>query len=155
MTALLAAIAMWLSANFDLPPTQDHPQIEFIAESEIVFIRYRAFTPERRREVAAALGNMEDNSKRRTTVSIYDDKARTIYLPANWNGTTPADLSVLVHEMVHHMQNVGDLRYECAGAREKLAYEAQEKWLGLFGRDLGGEFDLDPFTLKVSTSCGF
>lgn len=154
MTALLAAIAMWLSANFDLPATHDHPKIELIAETEIMFIRYQAFTPERRREVVAALGNASDD-KRRATVSIYDDKARTIYLPAGWNGSTPGELSVLVHEMVHHMQNVGDLRYECAGAREKLAYEAQEKWLGLFGRNLAGEFDLDTFTLKVSTSCGF
>lgn len=154
MTALLAAIAMWLSANFDLPATHDHPRIELITETEIMFIRYQAFTVERRREIAAALDNATDD-KRRKVVSIYEDKTRTIYLPAGWNGGTPGELSVLVHEMVHHMQNVGDLRYECAGAREKLAYEAQEKWLSLFGRNLAGEFDLDTFTLKVSTSCGF
>lgn len=155
MTALLAAIAVWLSANFDLPATQDYPKIELIAATEITFMRYQAFTPERRREIAAALDETASDSKRRAVVSVYDDKTRTIYLPAGWTGDTPADLSVLVHEMVHHMQNVGDLRYECAGAREKMAYEAQEKWLGLFGRDLAGEFNIDPLTLKVSTSCGF
>lgn len=155
MTALLAAIVMWLSANFALPQTHDFPRIEFITESEMVFIRYQTFTSERRREIASVLDNSAGDSKRRRVVSIYDDRARTIYLPTQWSGDTPAELSVLVHEMVHHLQNVGDLRYDCTGTREKIAYEAQEKWLALFGRNLADEFDLDPFTLKVSTSCGF
>ena len=51
-------------------------------------------------------------------------------------------------------QNKAGLTYACAGEREKLAYEAQEKWLGLFGRTLQGEFEIDPFTLKISTTCG-
>jgi hypothetical protein len=73
----------------------------------------------------------------------------------NWKGDTPAELSVLVHEMVHHLQKKNHLNYECHGAREELAYKVQEKWLSLFGRDLASEFQIDPFTLKVSTTCGF
>jgi len=38
---------------------------------------------------------------------------------------------------------------------EELACVAQEKWLGPFGRNLEAEFQIDPFTLKVSTTCGF
>jgi hypothetical protein len=41
------------------------------------------------------------------------------------------------------------------GAREELAYAEQEKWLALFDRSLLTEFQIDPFTLKVSTTCGF
>ena len=33
-------------------------------------------------------------------------------------GKTPADLSILVHEMVHHLQNVGQLKFN-ARKREK------------------------------------
>jgi hypothetical protein len=40
-----------------------------------------------------------------------------------------------------------------AGAREKLAYAAQDKWLNLFGRNLSTEFQIDAFTLNVSTAC--
>ena len=33
--------------------------------------------------------------------AIYDDGSRTIYLPEDWTGATPAEVSLLVHEMVH------------------------------------------------------
>jgi hypothetical protein len=55
--------------------------------------------------------------------------------------------------MVHHMQNLGNLKYACPEVREKLAFAAQEQWLELFDRTLASEFDLDPFTLLVRTSC--
>jgi hypothetical protein len=74
-------------------------------------------------------------------------------LPDAWTGDTPADLSILVHEVVHHLQNVGKLKFECPQEREQLAYKAQERWLGLFGRDLLHDFEIDPFTLLVSTKC--
>jgi Domain of unknown function (DUF6647) len=91
----------------------------------------------------------------RDIVAVYDDANRTIYLPEGWTGVTPAEQSLLVHEMVHHLQNLGKLKYECSEAREKLAFAAQEQWLGLFGRSLSSEFDIDPFTLKVKTVCGY
>jgi hypothetical protein len=76
-------------------------------------------------------------------------------LPDQWTGRSAAELSVLVHELVHHLQEAAELRYECPAAREQLAYAAQERWLGLFGLSLSSEFDIDPFTLKISTECGF
>ena len=87
------------------------------------------------------------------TVAVYSDSARTIYLAENWTGGTPAELSVLVHEMVHHLQNLAGLKYECAQAREKLAYTAQERWLALFGHDLAQDFVLDGFSLLAKTKC--
>jgi hypothetical protein len=87
--------------------------------------------------------------------ALYEDASRTIYLPEGWTGRTPSEVSVLVHEMVHHLQNLGGLRYACAEAREKPAYLAQQKWLALSGRDLFEEFDMDPMTLIVRTACGF
>jgi hypothetical protein len=86
-------------------------------------------------------------------VAVYEDLTATIYLADTWTGRTPAELSILVHEMVHHLQKIGALRYACAGAREKPAYEAQEKWLGLFGLDLETSFDVDPFTRLAMTAC--
>jgi hypothetical protein len=63
-------------------------------------------------------------------------------------------LSVLVHEIVHYLQDVAQLRYSCPQEREALAYEAQERWLGLFGTSLEAEFDIDRLTLLVTTRCG-
>jgi hypothetical protein len=74
-------------------------------------------------------------------------------LPEGWTGESPAELSILVHELVHHIQHVGRLTYACRAEREKIAYAAQNRWLQLFDRDLASEFGIDPFTLLVNTSC--
>jgi hypothetical protein len=47
------------------------------------------------------------------------------------------------------------VKFECPQAREQLAYAAQDRWLGLFGRNLLDEFEIDGFTLLVSTRCGY
>jgi hypothetical protein len=74
-------------------------------------------------------------------------------LPEDWEGHSPAELSILVHETVHHLQNVGGLKFECAQEREQLAYEAQERWLTLFGRNLLVDFGIDKFSLLVKSKC--
>jgi hypothetical protein len=43
--------------------------------------------------------------------------------------------------------------YECPAEREKLAYEAQDNWLRLFGRNLEAGFEINGLALLVSTSC--
>ena len=90
----------------------------------------------------------------RGVVAMYNDRTQTIYLPEGWTSGSPADQSILVHEMVHHLQLQAQLKYGCPEEREKLAYEAQGKWLALFGRSLGEEFGLDPFTVLAKTLCG-
>jgi hypothetical protein len=89
----------------------------------------------------------------RDVVAVYEATTKTIYLRDNWSGDNPAELSVLVHEMVHHLQNAGNLKFECPQEREQTAYAAQERWLGLFGHDLLHDFEIDSFTLLVSTKC--
>ena len=91
----------------------------------------------------------------RETVAVYDSTERTIYLPEDWKGESPAEVSILVHEMVHHLQTLAGTKFECPQAREQLAYAAQQRWLGLFGHNLEDDFQLDPFTLLVTTRCMF
>ena len=146
MNALLTAIVFWLSASFGLPANYDHPRIEFVPAAEITAVFFRGLAGQRR-------GAETDPADQRQIVSVYDDTRRTIYLRDDWTGRTPAELSVLIHEMVHHLQAVGKLRFACPQEREQLAYQAQQRWLGLFGRDLEGEFEIDPFTLFVLTRC--
>ena len=147
MEALLTAIVVWLSANFDLPAIHDHPRVEFAPPAKIVALRYNGLAG-RPLDTSGTAGQTR-------VVAVYNHATRTIYLPEGWTGTTPAELSVLVHEMVHHLQNVGKLKFECPQEREEVAYRAQERWLGLFGRDLLRDFELDPFTILLTTRCGF
>ena len=137
MDLLIAAITMWLSVTSGLPKPFEPPAVRFLPAEALSDLRYGSIEAQHRREVMAA----------------YDDNTRTIYLSEDWSARDPSDISILVHEMVHHVQNAAGLNYECPAARERLAYEAQARWLKLFGRDLSSEFDLDTMTLKIISSC--
>ncbi|HEX9811760.1 MAG TPA: DUF6647 family protein [Burkholderiales bacterium] len=153
MQTLLTAIVTWLSFNSALPATYDHPRIERVPQAQMIAMRLHAESPGSPGSVANGLGQTGDSGSGHDLVALYDNRSRTIYLREDWTGATPAELSVLVHEMVHHLQNVAALKYDCAEAREKPAYDAQKKWLALFGRNLEKEFTLDAFTLLLRTNC--
>lgn len=137
MEGLLTAIVTWLSVNFKLPSNYDHPTVELLPAADITQFRKRA-------------GNLRNGHE---VIAFYDDTKKTIYLTEGWMGKTPAELSILVHEMVHHLQNVADFEYECPALREKTAYAVQDAWLSLFGQSLRTEFRLDRLTLKLRTEC--
>jgi hypothetical protein len=146
--SLLEAIAQWLAANFELPAIRDQPRLTHASPETFATLRYGPL-------LKSGGDQAVETAQQRTTVAVYIDAERTIYLPQGWAGRTPAELSVLVHEMVHHLQNLGRVTHECPSAREKLAYAAQQRWLNLFGRDLEGEFELNPFTVLVKSTCGY
>ena len=134
---LLDTIFLWLSANFDLPVPEHVPRLATLPEADLIAMRYGP-------EAQVALGQV---------VALYDETRRTIYLSEGWSGQTPAELSVLVHEVVHHMQFASGQRFACLGERERFAYDAQKEWLALFGETLATAFDIDAATLLVGTVC--
>lgn len=149
MHILLTVIVTWLSTNFGLPASYSHPQIVFVAPETMQVTRYQA-------AAVGRTGQPPGSAQPASTSEIesfYDDSTRTIYLRDEWSEESLADLSVLVHEMVHHLQNIGDLDYSCPEAREKPAYTAQDQWLKQFGRNLIDEFTLDAMTVLVRTRC--
>jgi hypothetical protein len=152
MDALLIAIVVWLSANYDLPAIFDLPRIERAPSTEMAALRNRGL-PASHRGGSAIQDQESSYEKMRDVVAVYNDRTRTIYLSDKWSGRTPSELSILVHEMVHHLQNATGIKYECPAEREKLAYEAQDKWLSQFGRNLESEFQINGLALLISTSC--
>ena len=148
--ALLTAIENWVESQFDLPAIHEHPTIEFVLPGKMTSLRFKGSSSDPGAQVAP---NDPASSAQYDTIAIYHDATRTIYLPEGWTGGTPAEVSVLVHEVVHHFQNVLGLKYECPQEREKLAYIAQDRWLGLFGHSLADDFALDPFSLLVKATC--
>ena len=144
MEALLAAIVVWLSANFPIPTNFNHPRIEYVPQAKMVEMRVHAM-----HGVTKSAGEIPN------VVAIYDDERQTIFLPEGWSATTPAQLSLLVHEMVHHLQNLSGQKFECPAAREKLAYLAQDLWLKQFGRSLESDFEVDKLTIIIKSACAF
>ena len=153
MQTLLVAIVTWLSINYSLPAVEIMPRVRFAQPIDIVYVRHGASTSELQRRLAAAHDALPAVN-RREVVAVYDSRSRTILLPVGWTARTPAELSMLVHEVVHYLQDIAQVRYPCPQEREALAYEAQERWLDQFGTSLEAEFDIDRLTLLVTTRCG-
>jgi len=146
MEALLTAIVVWLSTNYCLQASFNHPRVEFVSATKITAFLEEEMSVKQRNDIASTTRGSE-------ILSLYNNESQTIYLRNGWNGKTPAELSILVHEMVHHLQNVGQLKFACPEEREELAYKAQDHWLSLFGHNLARDFDLDPFTILVKSKC--
>lgn len=147
MEALLTFIVTWLSINFGLPAVHDLPQVKTVDDGQMLEVRAAAL-PE---DEATKLREMAGDE--RQFYAVYDDTSATIFLKENWSPASPADVSVLVHEMVHHLQDADDFSGQCPEARERSAYRAQARWLELVGTTLEGEFGLDPMTVLVRTNC--
>lgn len=146
---LLDEIVTWLSSNYDLPAIKDHPKIELAANARLATMR--AFDSAASQSQAGDV--IFNGPNQRRVVALYDSKLKTILLPEDWTGNSPADQSVLVHEMVHHLQNLSGIQFDCPSAREKMAYLAQAKWLERSGLSLEREFDVDMFTIVISSAC--
>jgi hypothetical protein len=86
MKELVTAIILWLSVGFDLPATAEHPTIRYEVSATMASIRYGS----------ADAGHTD-------VVALYDDRTTTIYLSRGRDRRNPADVSVLVHELVHHL----------------------------------------------------
>ena len=149
--ALLDEIVAWLSSNFDVPASKERPAIEFVPKIDLAAMRVRDGALSRH----VTQGVATDLADPHRVVAVYNSDLKTIFLSDDWRGKSPADQSVLVHEMVHHLQIMAEQKFECPMAREKLAYLAQDKWLARFDMSLETEFEVDMFTIMVSSACIF
>ena len=146
--SLFDEVVTWLGGNFDLAASSERPKIEFASKDKLLRMRVAD-----RAEWQGFTQAESEPTTERNVVAVYDTVSKTIFLPDDWIGVSAADQSILVHEIVHHLQNLSQQKFECPAAREKLAYLAQDKWLAKFGTSLEREFDLDMFTVVVSSAC--
>ncbi len=152
----IETIMAWLADRFDLPRSVEPPAIVFDSPERLAQMRYGSFVAGRSIPSGAETEGQTGpggQAGQGDVVALYNDSKRAIHLSQAWNGTSDASMSVLVHEMVHHLQNMAGLKYACTGEREKIAYQAQETWLKQSGKSLESEFGIDPLTLLVRSNC--
>ena len=150
---LLDMLMSWLATNFGLPATGERPRVELVPRTRLAALRYRGVVSDRALHLQARDASTGPLGDLQAVHAVYDDDRRTLYLPEGWEGETPAEISVLVHELVHHLQNVARLKFGCPHERENIAYQAQTRWLELFGKNLSDELGVDPFDILVRTRC--
>jgi hypothetical protein len=151
LTAILIA---WISANFGLPVPTDDPDIIFASKAQMMEVRLASVASADTRYHALESQLAPDNDGY-GLYALYNDETGTLYLREDFSAALTADVSILLHEMVHHIQNEADMEYECAEKRERLAYRVQNRWLESFGTNLEREFGLDPMTVLVRTNCWY
>lgn len=83
--------------------------------------------------------------------------ARSLYIPGtvimdseSWDPTDKEQLSLLVHELVHHAQLFAKRRYPCPDAREVDSYTIQNRWLASQGENPFASQDW----INQMSSCG-
>jgi hypothetical protein len=98
MDALLTAIVIWISANYALPASLNHPRIERVASVEMAGLRYRGLLSALQRKTIALQEQESSFEKRRDVVALYNDETRTIYArrtvrPRARDGPSPSERS--------------------------------------------------------------
>jgi hypothetical protein len=147
---LLTEISNWLSISFGMPAVSEPPRIEFLTPARMAAVRFRGIASDRQ---AIEAGRSAPPEFGHDIYALYDTRNRTIYLHERWTAGSPADVSILVHELVHHLQNVSGEKFACPHGREKDAYAAQRAWLAPYGRTLEQEFEIDAMTILVRSNC--
>ena len=61
--------------------------------------------------------------------SLYSRKSHVIYLRNTWKSATIVDRSLLLHELVHHLQLLNGMKVACPEEYEAQAYHLQIEWL--------------------------
>lgn len=131
----LKEISLWVAEMLGEPEAEALPSIRFLSQNAMRAIRHREF------------------HSANDVVALYEDATETIFLREGWTGQTTAEISILVHEMVHHLQKQAGLTFACPEAREAQAYAVQAAWLSRYGQSLEREFAINPLTLLVLTNC--
>ena len=86
--------------------------------------------------------------------ALYSSETHRVYLPDNWNPNDLNDRSALLHELVHYLQRLNDVKAACLAANEPQAYHLQLEWLREQGiQDPYTFLDIDEFTILLNSQC--
>ena len=112
MKEILTALMLWLSAN---TPFQAHPELP-----KVVFLPI---------ETMEQMFYGDNEYEPDQLHGMYNKDIDTIYLPDDWNRNSAWDMGVLVHEMVHYLQEQNEMKFNCSNEMEKMAWPIQQFYL--------------------------
>ena len=115
MHRLVNALDDWLDRHSDWPRRAAAPHIRLVSPWE-----------------AQARQGASGSLQRGRLRGLYDPDRAEILLVRPWNPRDSDDVSVLLHELVHHRQQPH--HWYCPAAQELSAYRLQDAWLGTFGQ---------------------
>ncbi|MBK1668127.1 hypothetical protein CKO28_08770 [Rhodovibrio sodomensis] len=139
MDSFVLGLMVWISSVSELPLPENLPEITRVEPAQM-----------------ASLANgpgAADPTEDRGYLALYHAESRTVLLRSDWDMGDLRDRSILVHELVHHLQAEAGRDYVCRGAMEREAYEIQAAWLEERGADLLEVMNMNGLFLHAVTRC--
>ena len=123
MKELITSLLIWLGANSDFNVNMDVPVVMFLPQERMEQIYYK------------------EQEKHGDLHAFYDTDHDTIVLPDTWDRREPWDLSVLLHEIIHYVQDQNDIKFSCVQEMEGPTYPLQKQYLKQV-HDFDWDYDL-------------
>ena len=142
---------IWISAvtGFSVP---EIPHIKSATFAEMKHISYDCDNV-----VPATKKVCADTSVGYKTLALYIESSETIYISNDFWWPSKKDQSILLHELVHHMQFANNYQKttESCGRPdlEAQAYSVQSEWLKTHGMSLEKDIGIGPLYLYIITTC--
>ena len=149
MKEVITALMLWISTQTGWP-IPDHPNITYIENGKEFFLLSNDCDQKPDQKVCI---DYDDDSN---ILALYNHITKTIYLHKDFWLASIKDQSILLHELVHHMQYSMDYKkYKmmCRGDIEKESYDLQELWLQMRDTNLEETIQLGPLFRHVLTQC--
>ena len=101
MKEILTALMIWLGANTPFQAYHELPKVVFlpIETMEQMFYGDNEYEPDQLH-------------------GMYNKDVDTIYLPDDCDRRSACDMGVLVHEMVHYLQDMNGMQFACSNEME-------------------------------------
>ena len=128
MVELIISLMLWITTVTGYPMPEKLPIIKYASPSEVYYRQYRCDAPTKHTKKKCEDINPKEAEK---TLAIYNHHTDTIYLKDGLENMFNKNIyeSIVVHELVHHMQYESDAQFDCLGQYEEDAYEIQDKFL--------------------------
>jgi hypothetical protein len=112
MKEILTALMIWLGANTPFDTNHDIPNVLFLSQTQMEEMFYKG-----------------TDKMPNTLHGLYDKESDTIILPDTWDRRKAWDMGVLLHEMVHYLQDMNDHDFGCTAEMERDAWPIQQRYL--------------------------
>jgi len=138
MKTLILALMTWASTQTGLPVPDTVPIVKHVSAEQMWHM--------------ARPGTEYDADGAQQYLGLYANGV--MWLRDDWSTDNVRDVSILLHESVHHMQAEAGTEYRCRGESERVAHEVQFAWLEAAGLDPFETIGINKLYYVMVTTCG-
>lgn len=133
MKEIITALMIWLGANTHFDTNHDIPAVIFLPQDELNSMYFS-----------------EQHDDTSTLHGFYNRDMDTIFLPDTWDRRSAWDMGVLLHEMIHYLQDMNEEKFMCNQQMERDAWPIQQDYLK---KEHNYDWDYDQLWFFMISTC--